>query len=193
MTVKEFTPRFTNENNWACCSVDDSSPWCLSISDCIWDYMDRFYDIECEVRYCEWPLDRRQFESGWYKERKLGCSTYEEYLKKDPKVIYDSYPDVQFYGLLQTDSTCDFAYQNEEWIFIIHIDGYEGFGCVIGKQSQEIHCVRLAEDDGNYWGDHDILGSDLSDYDWGIIGSVVNDLNFPDKEKIIEKIFKHET
>ena len=39
MTVFEFHPRFTNEDDWSGASVDKESPWCLAISDCIWNYM----------------------------------------------------------------------------------------------------------------------------------------------------------
>ena len=174
MTVQEFNPRFTNKEDWACCSVDDSSPWCLAISDCIWNYMFRFYDIETKVKWCKWK-------------------------DKEGVVEYSEFPDNQFYGLKDTDGTCNFAYQNEDWIFVIRIksDGWknntkyeEGFGCVIGKETGELHCVSLGEDDGNYWGDHDIPESDLMDYDWGYVTSVINNLSFPTKSYIIEKIFK---
>ena len=184
MTVPEFNPRFTNEDNWACCSVDDNSPWCLAISDCIWDYMGRFYNIKCEIKTCEWP-----------KDNKLD-------------VVYSTYIDNQFYGLKDTDGTCNFAYQNSEYIFIIHIDPvcynksygdkrhsselfWEGFGCVASKENLgEIHLVALGEDDGNYWGDHDIGYEILDEYDYGKISEVINEMEFQEKDKIIEKIFE---
>ena len=184
MTVPEFNPRFTNEDDWACCSVDDNSPWCLAISDCIWDYMGRFYNIKCEIKTCEWP-----------KDNKLD-------------VVYSTYIDNQFYGLKDTDGTCNFAYQNSEYIFIIHIDPvcynksygdkrhsselfWEGFGCVASKENPgEIHLVALGEDDGNYWGDHDIGYEILDEYDYGKISEVINEMEFQEKDKIIEKIFE---
>jgi len=174
MTVQEFNPRFTNEEDWACCSVDDSSPWCLAISDCIWNYMFRFYDIETKVKWCKWK-------------------------ENEGVVEYLEFPDNQFYGLKDTDGTCNFAYQNEDWIFVIRIKSdtwknntknQEGFGCVIGKETAELHCVSLGEDDGNYWGDHDISEDELADYDWGYVTSVINNLSFSTKPYIIEKIFK---
>lgn len=203
MTVREFSPRFTNEDDWACRSVDDRSPWCLAISDCCWQYMDTFYDIKCEVKICNWPPTLYHFNHcrNYYKKEFKGFNTYEEYLKSDPKVEYSTYIDNQFYGLKNTDGTCDFAYQNNEWIFIIHIDDRywqknirhcEGFGCVINKLTNEIHCVELGEDDGNYWGDHDILLEDMYDWEWMYVTQVVNDMNeklFWNKEKLIEKIF----
>lgn len=184
MTVPEFNPRFTNEDNWACCSVDDNSPWCLAISDCIWDYMGRFYNIKCEIKTCEWPKDNKS------------------------DVVYSTYIDNQFYGLKDTDGTCNFAYQNSEYIFITHIDPvcynksygdkrhsselfWEGFGCVASKENPgEIHLVALGEDDGNYWGDHDISYEILDEYDYGKISEVINEMEFQEKDKIIEKIFE---
>jgi len=184
MTVPEFNPRFTNEDNWACCSVDDNSPWCLAISDCIWDYMGRFYNIKCEIKTCEWPKDNKS------------------------DVVYSTYIDNQFYGLKDTDGTCNFAYQNSEYIFIIHIDPvcynksygdkrhsselfWGGFGCVVSKENPgEIHLVALGEDDGNYWGDHDIGYEILDEFDYGKISEVINEMGFQEKDKIIEKIFE---
>lgn len=205
MTVFEFHPRFTNEDDWAGASVDKQSPWCLAISDCLWHYMFRFYDIKCEVKTCEWPLTKYTFD--YYKTSKChyeeldNFNTYEEYLASNPIVKYDTYIDNQFYGLKNTDGTCDFAYQDNEHIFIIHINrgGYntnckhdEGFGCVINKYNNEIHCVELGEDDGNYWGDHDIPMEEMADWEWMYVTQIVNDMNnnlFWNKEKLIEKIF----
>jgi hypothetical protein len=104
--------------------------------------------------------------------------------------------------------TCNFAYQNSEYIFIIHIDPvcysqsygdkrhsselfWEGFGCVASKENPgEIHLVALGEDDGNYWGDHDIGYEILDEYDYGKISEIINELEFPEKDKIIEKLFE---
>jgi len=206
MTVPEFNPRFTNEDDWACCSVDDNSPWCLAISDCIWDYMGRFYDIDCEVKTCEWPLTEFQFNFRKGRLETKGCNNYEEYLSKHSEVIYSTYTDNEFYGLKNTDGTCDFAYQNPEYVFIIHIDCkeykskrhldsyWEGFGCVVSKKDpKDIHFVALGEDDGNYWGDHDLTYDKLDEYDYGIVSEVINEMNpseFENKDKIVEKIFE---
>lgn len=205
MTVFEFHPRFTNEDDWACRSVDDRSPWCLAISDCIWNYMFRFYEIECEVKTCEWPLTEHEFnfnkKSKFYRESVKDFNTYEEYLASYPKVKYDTYIDNQFYGLKNTDGTCDFAYQDNEHVFIIHIHNGsyrtnckhdEGFGCVINKLTNDIHCVELEEDDGNYWGDHDIPLEKLEDWEWMYVTQIINEMKeeqFTNKETLIEKIF----
>lgn len=201
MTVHYFNPRFTNEDDWCCSSVNKISPWCLAISDCIWNYMYRFYDIECNVKTCEWPLTRDQFNQKWWKGYRKGFKTYEEYIASNPKVEYKIYQDNQFYGLKNTDGTCTFAYQNVEYVFIIHIKSDffkkttntpEGFGCVIDKTTNEIHCVALGEDDGNYWGDNDIDIDMLNEFDLGIITSIINEMSnnlFVDKSKLIEYIF----
>jgi len=203
MTVFEFHPKFTNKNDWSCASVDKQSSWCLAISDCIWHYMGRFYDIKCEVKTCEWPITEYAFKNqrNYYKKELEGFKTYEEYLASNPKVKYDTYVDNQFYGLKNTDGTCDFAYQDDEYIFIVHIHngGYltnckhdDGFGCVINKLNNEIHCVELGEDDGNYWGDHDISLEEMADWEWMYVTQVINEMKedqFTNKEELIEKIF----
>ena len=85
--------------------------------------------------------------------------------------------------------------------FIIHINngGYntnckhdEGFGCVINKLTNDIHCIELGEDDGNYWGDHDIPLEEMEDWEWMYVTQVINEMKeeqFTNKEKLIEKIF----
>lgn len=201
MTVFEFYPRFDNENDWSCSSVDKNSPWCLAISDCIWYHESRFYDYEKIYRTCEWPLTPYEFASKGYTYWKKSYKTYQEYIENcaNPKVVYDGYADCCYYGLRNTDGTLTFAYQNDEYIFIIHITSYywhhpygEGFGCVINKLTNELHFVALGEDDGNYWGDHDIEENIIRDYDLGIVTSVVNDMKnelFWNKENLIEKLF----
>lgn len=102
---------------------------------------------------------------------------------------------------MNTDGTLTFAYQNDTYIFITHIssesyrvnaDTPEGFGCIINKLTNEMHCVALGEDDGNYWGDHDIDLLAIRNFEWGIVTTIVNEMNeslFWNKEQLIEKIF----
>lgn len=201
MTVFEFYPRFNNKNNWCCSSVDKENQWCLAISDCIWYHESRFYEYEKIYRTCSWPLTPYEFNGKGYTYWKNGYKTYDEYIKycANPEVVYDGYDDCCYYGLLNTDNTLTFAYQDDEHVFIIHITSYywnhpysEGFGCVINKNTNEIHCVALGEDDGNYWGDHEISFNDLNEFEYGIVTSVINDMNeelFWNKEKLIEIIF----
>lgn len=203
MTVFEFFPRFHDKDNWSCASVDKESPWCLAISDCIWHHEGRFYNYEKLYRVCDWPLTPYEFASKGYSYWKKGYKTYKEYIENcnNPEVVYDGYEDCCYYGLKNTDGTLDFAYQNDEYVFIIHIESGcyldntstpEGFGCVISKLTNEIHCVALGEDDGNYWGDHDIEFNELTEFDWGVISMIVNEMKselFWDKEALIETIF----
>ena len=131
--------------------------------------------------------------------RKQGFKSYEEYLKSNPKVKYEFYYDQGFYNLLSTDNTLNFAFQNDENIFIVHL-GFElyyndwGFGCIINKYNNDIHCMKLGEDDGNWWADHEIDINDLAAYEWSLVTAVVNDLPeslFNNKESLIEKLFTY--
>ena len=199
MTVFEYDPQWTVENNGACCSVDKESPWCLMLSDCIYEYEGRFSNGTAGVKYCKWPLSEYQFKQAWYKKERKNCKTYEEYLKLNPKVEYEFYCDQGFYNLRNTDGTLNFAFQNDENIFIIHL-GFEiyyndcGFGCVINKYNNDIHCTKLCEDDGNWWSEHDITYDEMSAYEWSLVTAVVNDLPesiFNNKESLIEKLFTY--
>lgn len=199
MTVFEYDPQWTVENNGACCSVDKESPWCLMLSDCIYEYEGRFSNGTAGVKYCKWPLSEYQFKQAWYKKDRKNCKTYEEYLKLNPKVEYEFYCDQGFYNLRSTDGTLNFAFQNDENVFIIHL-GFEiyyndcGFGCVINKINNDVHCVRLGEDDGNWWAENDINIGEMSAYEWSLVTAVINDLpesNFLNKESLIEKLFTY--
>lgn len=199
MTVFEYDPQWTVENNGACCSVDKQSPWCLMLSDCIYEYEGRFSNGTAGVKYCKWPLSEYQFKQAWYKKERKNCKTYEEYLKLNPKVEYEFYCDQGFYNLRSTDGTLNFAFQNDENIFIIHL-GFEiyyndcGFGCVINKYNNDIHCTKLCEDDGNWWAENDISIDEMAAYEWSLVTAVVNDLPesiFNNKESLIEKLFTY--
>lgn len=199
MTVFDYDPTWTVENNGACCSVDKESPWCLMLSDCIYEYEGRFSNGTAGVKYCKWPLSEYQFKQAWYKKDRKNCKTYEEYLKLNPKVEYEFYFDQGFYNLRSTDGTLNFAFQNDENVFIIHL-GFEiyyndcGFGCVINKINNDVHCVRLGEDDGNWWAENDINIGEMSAYEWSLVTAVINDLpesNFLNKESLIEKLFTY--
>ena len=199
MTVFDYDPTWTVENNGACCSVDKESPWCLMLSDCIYEYEGRFSNGTAGVKYCKWPLSEYQFKQAWDKKDRKNCKTYEEYLKLNPKVEYEFYCDQGFYNLRSTDGTLNFAFQNDENVFIIHL-GFEiyyndcGFGCVINKINNDVHCVRLGEDDGNWWAENDINIGEMSAYEWSLVTAVINDLpesNFLNKESLIEKLFTY--
>lgn len=199
MTVFDYDPTWTVENNGACCSVDKESPWCLMLSDCIYEYEGRFSNGTAGVKYCKWPLSEYQFKQAWYKKDRKNCKTYEEYLKLNPKVEYEFYCDQGFYNLRSTDGTLNFAFQNDENVFIIHL-GFEiyyndcGFGCVINKINNDVHCVKLGEDDGNWWAENDINIGEMSAYEWSLVTAVINDLpesNFLNKESLIEKLFTY--
>ena len=199
MTVFDYDPTWTVENNGACCSVDKESPWCLILSDCIYEYEGRFSNGTAGVKYCKWPLSEYQFKQAWYKKDRKNCKTYEEYLKLNPKVEYEFYCDQGFYNLRSTDGTLNFAFQNDENVFIIHL-GFEiyyndcGFGCVINKINNDVHCVKLGEDDGNWWAENDINIGEMSAYEWSLVTAVINDLpesNFLNKESLIEKLFTY--
>lgn len=124
MTVFEYDPQWTVEDNGTCCSVDRTSPWCIMLSECIYEYEGKFSNGTAGVKFCRWPLSAEQFKRPWYKEERKGFKSYEEYLKSNPKVKYEFYYDQGFYNLLSTDNTLNFAFQNDENIFIVHL-GFE--------------------------------------------------------------------
>ena len=54
--------------------------------------------------------------------------------------------------------------------------------------------MKLGEDDGNWWADHEIDINDLAAYEWSLVTAVVNDLPeslFNNKESLIEKLFTY--
>ena len=72
----------------------------------------------------------------------------------------------------------------------------EGFGVVINKMTNDIVLVTLGEDDGNYWGDHELPYERLSRYDRNEVIRIVNDIDeshFWNKDKLIKKLWHYET
>ena len=68
----------------------------------------------------------------------------------------------------------------------------EGFGVVINKLTNDIVLVTLGEDDGNYWGSHEIPYENLSKYDRNEVIRIVNDVDeshFWNKQELIEKLW----
>ena len=70
-----------------------------------------------------------------------------------------------------------------------------GFGVVINKLTNDIVLVALGEDDGNYWGSHEIPYENLSKYDRNEVIRIVNDvdeIHFWNKQELIEKLWYYE-
>ena len=203
MTVFDFDPTWVSDDDERilCASVDRESVWCIIISESLSAYemiCGNYKDYPGHI-YCEWPETERE---RFYMRKKWCDSlkkfrTFEEYRDSNPMVEYYSIWDQGFYNLLNTDGTLDCAFQNERYFCYTHIGESKnfmhiGFGCVIDKMTKDIHYVMLGEDEGNYWGDHDITSDDLSGYEISLISAAVNDIpsqKFYNKESIIEKLF----
>ena len=205
MTVREYDPpRFRPNDPYTSESENKESPWCVAIRDCCNYYEGTLSNYQPRYQFYSWPLTRYEFEHfpDSFKYLRGTHKTYSEYLEaqKTPYVTLESYPDSGFYGLKNLDHTLTFAYQNKEYVFIVHIEDFyanklypEGFGCVISKLSSEIHFVALGEDDGFYWGDHIIEMGTLGRYDLGVVLSIVNNMSeslFWDKDRIIEDLYR---
>ena len=169
------------------------------VSEILYEYEGRFSRDDNRRIYCEWPVSKENFKrwKSWYKSLR-DFKTYEDYLASNPRVEYFEYWDQGFYNLKNTDGTIYAAFQDDSYITVIHIDDIswrnkaglqnEGFACVVAKDGSEIHCISLGEDDGNYWGDHEI--ENLTPYEWHFVTAVINDMTFEAKNKIIEEIWK---
>lgn len=114
---------------------------------------------------------------------------------------YNKYTDEEyFYGLVNSDDTLNFGYQNKEFIFIIHINGFSnyknnvGFGCIINKFTNEIHLVKLQESNGFFMAGCDMNENKLTGWEWMYISSIVNNMEtnlFKNKSQLIQKIFNN--
>lgn len=194
MTVFDFIPYFDVNH------TDDRSRWCQIVTDCL-----DGYEAICGSsdypgqRYCIWPiLDRKEFSRQKKWGRLDGYESFEQYQESGPEVVYYMDYDQFISNVRNTDGTLDCAFQDNRFLCYVHIGGSrffseEGFGCVIDKFTNEMHCVLLGEDDGNYWGDEDIDIGELSGYEVSLISSVVNHLppsDFWDRDGIIDRLWK---
>lgn len=171
-TVFRPIPDFSEGHR--CGSIDQESRWCCMVSDCLSQYeiICNSWDHPGQV-YCKWPRDGKG------------------------EVEYEQYKDQFLDNLRNTDGTVDCAFQDDKYLCYVHVGGNKewdrlGFGCVVDKHTGDLRFVELGEDDGNYWGDHDIEVQDVGPYQIALVAAVVGDLpssDFWDKEALMEKLF----
>lgn len=137
------------------------------------------------------------------------------YIDKDGNVTIekgDSFGMNDLYSLLDNFNSYYGAVNDGDYITILSVgssltnrpikDGWYnqdtmsvGFGVVINKLTNDIILVALGEDDGNYWGSHEVPYENLSKYDRNEVIRIVNDVdesNFWNKQELIEKLWYYE-
>ena len=207
MTIFKYTPTWFRDptKDYYCSSVDTESAWCKIVSEVIdiWESLwHRSSNCHPGRVYCKWPLNKE-----WFKRHgKKGFKSWEEYMESNPKVEYSMYWDQGFYNFLKTDNTLDMAVQDDEFLIYIRLEdrwkpgtrNYEnGFGVVIEKLNGSIHLVELGEDDGNWWGDHDMLREEISPYRLGLVTGLLaemEDSDFPyyKREDLMKDLFYYD-
>ena len=198
MTIYKYLQPFIYKNessDWHYSCVDRSSEYVVRVDECI--------------RVCYW------YFMGNGKLDKYGNYSSKKYKRLDKNgniEIMDISPQ-GYENLLDNFNSYYGAVEDDETLTILSIgsslthrprkDGgfnketmSEGFGVVINKMTNDIVLVTLGEDDGNYWGDHELPYENLSVYDRNEIIRIVNDIDeshFWNKDKLIKKLWHYET
>lgn len=162
---------------------------------------------EC-IRVCAY-----NFMGGYKKdEYNSFCLMSYRSLEKDGTVKINDYCAQGYENLLDNFRMYYGAVEDDDTLTIISLgsslthrptkDGYynqntmsEGFGVVINKLTNDIVLVTLGEDDGNYWGDHELPYERLSKYDRNEVIRIVNDIDeshFWNKQELIKKLWYYE-
>ena len=169
--------------------VDTNSESCVRVSTCIYECYQHF--IGNNSYYPRYALRK-----------------YKHIDKNGNIVVYDYDPDYMD-CMLDNFSSYYSAIKDGDYLTILSIGSSythkpskhgwfnydtmsEGFGVVINVITNDITLVTLGEDDGNYWGDHEIPYTNLSKYDRNKVISIVNNIDendFWDKNKLIEKLW----
>lgn len=118
-----------------------------------------------------------------------------------PGVFYEAWNDVPERGqfiqnYLATDNTLEFASwaqwtNKKRYLVLIRISGDTGFGLIIDPKKIDFSVVRIEEDDGNYWGDHESEVKEIRKRDLLFFLSAINETNLVTKDKIIDKLWDY--
>lgn len=167
----------------------------------------------CKKSRCEWPLDKRLFESdlfGEYYKKKYG--EFENYLNSDDYTVKytenDDFGMCQYYSLLDNFNSYYGIFSYADYIVVLSVGSSytglnslgkcnpnkltEGFAVVVNVAISTIDLYSLGEDDGNYWAEIRVPYKNLCSRDRGIVCSLVNEIDesrFWDKNKVMEKLF----
>lgn len=169
----------------------------------------------CKRSICEWPLDKRQFDTkyfGGYYQKKY--RSFENYKSSEDYVVkyvpdddsgwcqlhslldnFDSYHGVFRWGNYLVILSVGSSYtglNSERRYDLDHLT--EGFAVVIDVALNTISLFSLGEDDGNYWIEKLVPYKSLCIYDRGIVTSIVNDIDsskFWNKDRLIYKLINN--
>ena len=194
MTIYQIeTPfEYKKQKEFTCSSVDKRSESCVRVCMCI---------NECLKHHLGHDSNNYGYSSPKWKD-----------IDKEGNVITqqgDSFGMCPSYSLLDNFHSYYGAVNDGDYLTILSVgsslthnpikDGWfnketmsEGFGVVINKLTNDIVLVTLGEDDGNYWGDHEIPYKNLSKYDRNEVISIVNGIDeshFWNKEELIKKLW----
>lgn len=194
MTIYQIeTPfNYKEQKEWVCRSVDVRSENCVRVSICLY---------ECLKHHLGHNTDNYGYSPQTWK-----------YIDEEGNITVeqgDSFGMGNLYSLLDNFHLYYGAVNDGDYLTILSVgsslthkpkkDGWfneetmsEGFGVVINKLTNDIVLVTLGEDDGNYWGDHELPYERLSRYDRNEVIRIVNDIDeshFWNKQELIEKLW----
>ena len=194
MTIYQTETPFNYEKykEYVCSSVCKRSENCVRVSMCLY---------ECLKHH----LGHNEKNYGYSPKTWMN-------IDKDGNVIIekgDSFGMCHLYSLLDNFNSYYGAVNDGDYLTILSVgsslthkpnkDGWYnentmsvGFGVVINKLTNDIVLVTLGEDDGNYWGSHEIPYENLSKYDRNEVIRIINDVDeshFWNKQELIEKLW----
>lgn len=197
MTIYQIeTPfNYKEQKEWVCRSVDVRSENCVRVSICIY---------ECLKHHLGHNTDNYGYSPQTWK-----------YIDEEGNITVeqgDSFGMCDLYSLLDNFHLYYGAVNDGDYLTVLSVgsslthkpmkDGWfneetmsEGFGVVINKMTNDIVLVTLGEDDGNYWGDHELPYERLSRYDRNEVIRIVNDIDeshFWNKDELIKKLWYYE-
>lgn len=194
MTIYQTETPFNYKEykEWVCNSVNKRSENCVRVSMCLYECLKHHLGHNDE-NYGYSP-------KKWMNIDKDGNVTIEK---------GDSFGMCHLYSLLDNFNSYYGAINDGDYLTILSVgsslthipnkNGWynqntmsEGFGVVINKLTNDIVLVTLGEDDGNYWGSHEIPYENLSKYDRNEVIRIVNDVDeshFWNKQELIEKLW----
>ena len=197
MTIYQIeTPfNYKEEKECSCSSVDIRSESCVRVSTCLYECLEHHLGHN-------------------YKNYGYSPKTWMD-IDKDGNVTIekgDSFGMCHLYSLLDNFNSYYGAVNDGDYLTILSVGSSlthkpktygwfnyetmsEGFGVVINKLTNDIVLVTLGEDDGNYWGDHEIPYGFLSKYDRNEVIRIVNDISeshFWNKQELIKKLWYYE-
>ena len=195
MTIYKYSEPFNYKEQIEYCgaSVDTYSESCVRVNMCLW---------ECLRNHLGHNHDNYNYSpQTWMNIDKDGnvtvvpgdsCGMCQLYCLLDNfSSYYGALEDEETLTVLSFGSSLTHQPRKDKWFNLETMS--EGFGVVINKLTNDIVLVVLGEDDGNYWGDHEVPYKNLSVYDRNKVIGIVNDVpedHFWNKDKLVEILWK---